>query len=57
MARTRGHDSHAGGEMLNYSIRGPLAPSISHKFYDWIGRGGSSSTNNSSSLRSVCSSH
>jgi hypothetical protein len=28
--------------MLDYSIRGPLAYSISPGFYGWIGRGGSS---------------
>jgi hypothetical protein len=33
--------SHAGGGMLDYSIRGPLAPSISPGFYGWTGRGGS----------------
>jgi hypothetical protein len=26
--------------MLDYSIRGPLAPSISPGFYGWTGRGG-----------------
>jgi hypothetical protein len=36
-ARARGRDSHAGGGMLDYSIRGPLAPSISLMFYSWIG--------------------
>jgi hypothetical protein len=29
--------------VLDYSIRGPLAPSISPWFYGWIGRGGPSS--------------
>jgi hypothetical protein len=29
MARARGRDSHTGGGMLDYSIRGPLTPSIS----------------------------
>jgi hypothetical protein len=43
MARARGRDSHAGGKMLNYSIRGPLAPSISPEFYSCIGQGASSS--------------
>jgi hypothetical protein len=40
MARTRGCDSHVGGEMLDYNIRCPLAPSISARFYGWTGRGG-----------------
>jgi hypothetical protein len=40
MAQARGRDSHAGGGMLDYSIRGPLAPSMSPGFYGWIGRGG-----------------
>jgi hypothetical protein len=40
MARTRSRDSHAGGGMLDYSIRDPLTPSISPEFYGWIGRGG-----------------
>jgi hypothetical protein len=31
--------------MSDYSIRGPLAPSISPGFYGWNGRGESSSTN------------
>jgi hypothetical protein len=44
MAQARGRDSHAGGVMLDYSIRGPLAPSISSEFYGWTGRGGTSST-------------
>jgi hypothetical protein len=39
----RSRDSHTRGEMLDYSIRGPLAPSISPRFYGWSGRGGSSS--------------
>jgi hypothetical protein len=34
----------AGEGILNYSIRDPLAPSISSGFYGWTGRGGSSST-------------
>jgi hypothetical protein len=42
MARARGHDSHAGGGMLNYSIRGPLVPSTSPGFSSRTGRGGSS---------------
>jgi hypothetical protein len=29
--------------MLDYSIRGSLASSISPEFYGWTGRGGSSS--------------
>jgi hypothetical protein len=29
--------------LLDYSIRGPLTPSISPGFYGWTGRGGSSS--------------
>jgi hypothetical protein len=33
----RGRDSHAGGGMLDYSIRGSLAPSISPGFYGWTG--------------------
>jgi hypothetical protein len=40
MSRARDHDLHAGGRMLDYSIRGPLDSSISHEFYGWIGRGG-----------------
>jgi hypothetical protein len=44
MAQARGRDSHVGGEMLNYSIRGPLAHSISPRFYGWTDRGGCSST-------------
>jgi hypothetical protein len=44
MAQARGRDSHVGGEMLNYSIRDPLAHSISPRFYGWTGRGGCSST-------------
>jgi hypothetical protein len=43
MARVHNRDSHIGGKMLNYSIRGSLAPSISPKFYGWIDKGGSSS--------------
>jgi hypothetical protein len=39
MARARGRDSHAEGRMLDYSIRGPLAPSIATGFYGWIGKG------------------
>jgi hypothetical protein len=39
--RARGHNSHTGGRMLDYSIRGPLAPSISPGFYSCTGRGGS----------------
>jgi hypothetical protein len=42
MARTRGHDSHAGGGILDYSIRVPLATSISPVFYGWTDRVGSS---------------
>jgi hypothetical protein len=43
---TRAHDrdSHARGGMLDYSIRGPLAPSISPGFYGWTGRGEESSS-------------
>jgi hypothetical protein len=44
IARAHDRDSHVGGEMLDYSIRDPLTPSISPRFYGWIGRGGSSST-------------
>jgi hypothetical protein len=33
MAQARGRDSHVGGGMLDYSIRGSLAPSISSRFY------------------------
>jgi hypothetical protein len=40
MARARGRDSHTGGGMLDYSIRGPLAPFISLGFYGWTDRGG-----------------
>jgi hypothetical protein len=29
--------------MLDYSIRGPITPSISPEFYGWTDRGGSSS--------------
>jgi hypothetical protein len=29
--------------MLDYSIRGLITPSISHEFYGWTDRGGSSS--------------
>jgi hypothetical protein len=29
--------------LLDYSIRGPLTPSISPEFYGWTDRGGSSS--------------
>jgi hypothetical protein len=36
--------------MLDHSIRDPLAPSISLRFYSWTGRGGSSSSINSASL-------
>jgi hypothetical protein len=43
MTRAHGCDSHAGGGMLDYSIRGPLASSISPEFYSWTDRGGSSS--------------
>jgi hypothetical protein len=32
IARAHSRDSHAGGEMLDYSISGPLAPSISPGF-------------------------
>jgi hypothetical protein len=35
-----GRDSHARGGMLDYSIRGPLSPSILPGFYYWTGRGG-----------------
>jgi hypothetical protein len=35
MTRARGRDSHAGGGILYYSIRGPIAPSISPGFYGW----------------------
>jgi hypothetical protein len=34
MARSRGHNLHAGRGMLDYSIRDPLAPSILLGFYD-----------------------
>jgi hypothetical protein len=44
MAQARVRDSHAGGGILDYSIRDPLAPSISPEFYGWIGRGGGSSS-------------
>jgi hypothetical protein len=37
MAQACGRDSHAGGEMLDYSIRAPLTPSISPGFYGWTG--------------------
>jgi hypothetical protein len=37
MALVRGHDSHAEGGMLNYSIRDLLAPSIPPGFYGQIG--------------------
>jgi hypothetical protein len=40
MAQARGHDSHTGGGMLDYSIRDPLTSYISPEFYGWIGRGG-----------------
>jgi hypothetical protein len=40
MARACGRDSHTGGGMLDYSIRGPLAPSISLGFYGWTDRVG-----------------
>jgi hypothetical protein len=39
MAREHGRDSHVRRVILNYSIRGPLTPSISPEFYDWIGKG------------------
>jgi hypothetical protein len=35
MVRACGRDSHAGGGMLDYSIRDPLAPFISSEFYGW----------------------
>jgi hypothetical protein len=38
MAQACGRDSHAGEEMLDYSVRGPLAPFISPRFYGWTGR-------------------
>jgi hypothetical protein len=37
-------DSHAGGGMLDYSIRAPLAPYILPVFYGWTSRRVSSST-------------
>jgi hypothetical protein len=37
MTRASGRDSHAGGGMLDYSIRGLPSPSISPEFYGWIG--------------------
>jgi hypothetical protein len=40
MTRACGHDSHTVGGMLDYSIKDSLAPSISHEFYGWTGRGG-----------------
>jgi hypothetical protein len=43
MARARGCDSHAGGGMLDYNIRGPLAPSISPRFFGRTSRGSLSS--------------
>jgi hypothetical protein len=39
MVRARGRDSHAGGGMLDYSKRDPLAHFISHEFYGWTNRG------------------
>jgi hypothetical protein len=40
MARTCGHDSHAGGGILDYSIRGSPTPSISPcvLWLDWQSR-------------------
>jgi hypothetical protein len=34
MIQVRDRDSHVGGGMLDYIIRGPVAPSISPEFYD-----------------------
>jgi hypothetical protein len=34
---TNSRGSHAGGGMLDYSIKGPLAPSISPGLYGWTG--------------------
>jgi hypothetical protein len=42
MAQTCGCDLHAGGGILDFSIRGPLTPSISPRFYGWIDQGVSS---------------
>jgi hypothetical protein len=36
------HDSHAGGGMLDHSIRGSSTHSILPEFYSWIGQGSSS---------------
>jgi hypothetical protein len=41
MTRAHDHDSHAGGGMLDYSIRGSLTPSISPESYGWTDRWGS----------------
>jgi hypothetical protein len=45
MARAHSCDSHVEWEILDYSIRNPLAPYISLGFYGWTGREESSSTN------------
>jgi hypothetical protein len=40
MVWMHGRDSHAWEKMLDYSIRGHLAPSISHELYSWTDRRG-----------------
>jgi hypothetical protein len=45
MTRTRDHDSHAGGRILDYSIKCPLTLLISPEFYSLIGYEGLSSKN------------